>query len=88
MKFDSSKNVTVRNIKIQNSAKFHIDFYDVVGLTVNNITIYSPEMSPNTDGIHLENTKYVTIRQAHVHSGNYSYIYIYIVSVYIYIFCE
>lgn len=70
MKFDSGSNVTVRGVTIQNSPQFHLNFNHVVGVTVDNITISSPETSPNTDGIHLQETQNVTIQDSHVDAGN------------------
>ncbi|KAJ6356059.1 hypothetical protein OIU78_004218 [Salix suchowensis] len=39
------------------------------GIKVDNITINSPEISPNTDGIHLQNTKDVEIHHSSTGCG-------------------
>lgn len=69
MRFYASYNVTVRDIRIINSPLCHLKF-DSSGLVkVNNITISSPENSPNTDGIHLQNTQDVEIQHSNIGCG-------------------
>ncbi|RLN25672.1 hypothetical protein C2845_PM07G12290 [Panicum miliaceum] len=55
VRFYSSFNVTVRNIRISNSPRCHLKFDSSGGIKVKNVTISSPGDSPNTDGIHLQN---------------------------------
>ncbi|KAJ6981219.1 polygalacturonase [Populus alba x Populus x berolinensis] len=57
LRFYDSHNITVRDIEIVNSPQCHLKFDSSSGIKVDNITINSPEISPNTDGIHLQNTK-------------------------------
>lgn len=71
IRFYSSNDVTVRDIKIINSPLCHIKFDNSKGIKVNNITISSPENSPNTDGIHLQNTQDVEIQHSDIGSGMY-----------------
>ncbi|OMO98635.1 Glycoside hydrolase, family 28 [Corchorus capsularis] len=70
LRFYSSHNVTVRDIRILNSPQFHLKFDSSAGITVNNITISSPESSPNTDGIHLQNTRDVEIQHSNISCGD------------------
>ncbi|CAH9097135.1 unnamed protein product [Cuscuta epithymum] len=65
LRFYGSFNVTVTGITIQNSPQCHLKFDDCAGVYVYNFTASSPGDSPNTDGIHLQNSKDVL-----VHSSN------------------
>ncbi|CAL9146772.1 polygalacturonase At1g48100-like [Musa acuminata AAA Group] len=63
-------NVTVRNIRIINSPLCHLKFDSSQGVKVKNITISSPKDSPNTDGIHLQNTQDVEIKHSDIGCGD------------------
>ncbi|XP_065873748.1 polygalacturonase At1g48100-like [Euphorbia lathyris] len=65
LRFYGSFNATVTGITIQNSPQCHLKFDNCMGVVVHDITISSPGDSPNTDGIHLQNTK-----DALIHSSN------------------
>ncbi|KAF7809323.1 polygalacturonase [Senna tora] len=70
LRFYSCKNVTVKDIRIKNSPLCHLKFDSSKGIIVNNITISSPENSPNTDGIHLQNSVDVQIQYSDIGSGD------------------
>ncbi|EFH51585.1 hypothetical protein ARALYDRAFT_484425 [Arabidopsis lyrata subsp. lyrata] len=70
LRFYAAHNVTVRDISIVNSPLCHLKFDDSDGVKVNNITISSPENSPNTDGIHLQNTRNVEIQHSNIACGD------------------
>jgi hypothetical protein len=70
LRFYGSSNVTVTGITIVNSSQCHLKFDSCQGVTVNDITISSPENSPNTDGIHLQNSKAVNIHHTNLACGN------------------
>ncbi|KAL9667739.1 hypothetical protein QQ045_002104 [Rhodiola kirilowii] len=70
IRFYSSNNITVRDISIINSPQCHLKFDDGRGVHVTNITISSPEDSPNTDGIHLQRTRDVEIQHSSIASGD------------------
>ncbi|KAG2598391.1 hypothetical protein PVAP13_5KG358600 [Panicum virgatum] len=70
VRFYSSFNVTVRNIRISNSPQCHLKFDSSGGIKVKNVTISSPGDSPNTDGIHLQNTRNVEIRSSNIGCGD------------------
>lgn len=59
----------VRDIQIVNSPQCHLKFDSSSGIHVDNITISSPESSPNTDGIHLQNTQDVEIQHSNIGCG-------------------
>lgn len=69
IRFYSSNFVKVRDIKIINSPLCHLKFDNSKGIKVDNITIISPANSPNTDGIHLQNTQDVEIQHSHIGTG-------------------
>ncbi|KAM7251713.1 hypothetical protein ACFE04_023596 [Oxalis oulophora] len=70
IRFYASSNVTVRDIKIFNSPQCHLKFDSSSDVRVDNITISSPENSPNTDGIHLQNTQNVEIHHSNIGCGD------------------
>ncbi|XP_010556330.1 PREDICTED: polygalacturonase At1g48100 [Tarenaya hassleriana] len=70
LRFYASSNVTVRDIRIVNSPLCHLKFDNSEGVNVDNITISSPENSPNTDGIHLQNTRHVHIQHSNIACGD------------------
>lgn len=61
LRFYGSRDVTVTGITIQNSPQTHLKFDDCVGVQVFSLSISSPGNSPNTDGIHLQNSQDVVI---------------------------
>lgn len=70
MRFFFSSNLTVRGIKVQNSPQFHFRFDGCRNITVDSIRIAAPALSPNTDGIHLENSDGVVIRNSLISNGD------------------
>ncbi|EAY72491.1 hypothetical protein OsI_00348 [Oryza sativa Indica Group] len=70
MRFAISNNVTVRGLKVQNSPEFHFRFDNCNGVRVDGLSISSPALSPNTDGIHVENTSDVLITNTVVSNGD------------------
>ncbi|CAH9064793.1 unnamed protein product [Cuscuta epithymum] len=70
VRFYGSTDVTVTGIQIKNSPQAHLKFNGCTGVTVSNIKITSPGDSPNTDGIHLQNTKTVTITGTTIACGD------------------
>ncbi|KAF5746583.1 polygalacturonase [Tripterygium wilfordii] len=70
LRFYGSSNVTVRDITIINSPQCHLKFDSSSGVKVENVTISSPDNSPNTDGIHLQNTRDVEIHHSNIGCGD------------------
>ncbi|KAI3452716.1 hypothetical protein Pfo_009380 [Paulownia fortunei] len=70
LRFYGSFNVTVTGITIQNSPQCHLKFDNCIGVSVYNFTVSSPGDSPNTDGIHLQNSKDVLIRSSNLACGD------------------
>jgi len=70
LRFYGSKSVTVTGITILNSARTHLIFDNCVSVQVFDIKILSPGDSPNTDGIHLQNSEDVLIYGSNLACGN------------------
>ncbi|CAN6453208.1 unnamed protein product [Victoria cruziana] len=70
IRFYDSHDVVVQDITIQNSPQSHLKFDGSSGILVSKIRISSPENSPNTDGIHLQNTKDVEIEDSIIACGD------------------
>lgn len=60
----------VTGITIQNSPQTHLKFDDCTTVQVSDFRAASPENSPNTDGIHLENSHDVLIYSSDLACGN------------------
>lgn len=71
LRFYGSSNVIVTGITIQNSPLCHLKFDNCIGVSVFNMRISSPGDSPNTDGIHLQNSQNVLIRNTNLACGNF-----------------
>ncbi|KAM7279748.1 hypothetical protein ACFE04_006882 [Oxalis oulophora] len=61
LRFYGSNGVIVTGITIQNSQQTHLKFDSCTNIRVFSFTASSPGDSPNTDGIHLQNTQDVII---------------------------
>ncbi|KAF3776573.1 Polygalacturonase [Nymphaea thermarum] len=69
-KFVKSSNIKVLDIKIYDSPQVHVKFDGCNYVHVENIMFNSPALSPNTDGIHIEDTKHVQIYNAQISNGD------------------
>ncbi|GLJ05361.1 hypothetical protein SUGI_0016840 [Cryptomeria japonica] len=70
LRFYGSFDVSVQGITIQNSPQFHLKFDGCTFVTVVNVTISSPENSPNTDGIHVQNSEEIEIYHSSIACGD------------------
>ncbi|KAG5625919.1 hypothetical protein H5410_011137 [Solanum commersonii] len=70
IRFFMSSNLTVQGLKIKNSPLFHFRFDSCRDVHVDSLYIKAPPQSPNTDGIHIENTNDVTIRNSIISNGD------------------
>lgn len=70
LRFYGSYNVTVHGITIINSPRCHLKFDSCTSVSVSNVTISSPANSPNTDGIHLQNSQHVEIQHSSIGCGD------------------
>lgn len=70
IRFFMSSNLTVIGLKIKNSPQFHFRFDSCHDVHIESMSIKAPSQSPNTDGIHIENTNNVQIHNSLVSNGN------------------
>ncbi|KAG7650084.1 putative polygalacturonase [Arabidopsis thaliana] len=70
LRFYGSIDVTVTGITIQNSPQCHLKFDNCVKVLVHDVNVSSPGDSPNTDGIHLQNTRNVMIQTTTLACGD------------------
>ncbi|XP_045812509.1 polygalacturonase At1g48100 [Trifolium pratense] len=70
LRFYGSNGVTVTGITIQNSQQTHLKFDSCTNVQVFDITVSSPGDSPNTDGIHLQNSQDVVIYSSTLACGD------------------
>ncbi|KAJ7557734.1 hypothetical protein O6H91_04G007500 [Diphasiastrum complanatum] len=70
VRFYGSTNVTVQDITIVDSPQTHLKFDSCWNVLVSHVYISSPASSPNTDGIHLQNTQNTAIRSSYLRTGD------------------
>ncbi|EPS62496.1 hypothetical protein M569_12294, partial [Genlisea aurea] len=70
IRFFISSNLVLTGLRIQNSPQFHIKFDGCQEVFIDKLSISSPKLSPNTDGIHIENTKSVGIYNSLIGNGD------------------
>lgn len=70
LRFESSKQITLKRIKITQSPQTHVLFFGCDGVTVTNVECNSPKDSPNTDGIHIQTCHGMTISNCKIANGD------------------
>ncbi|KAF5455449.1 hypothetical protein F2P56_025022 [Juglans regia] len=70
IRFFMSSNLSVQGLRIKNSPQFHFRFDSCRDVHIESIYITAPASSPNTDGIHIENTNDVRIYNSVVSNGD------------------
>ncbi|CAO2203410.1 unnamed protein product [Urochloa humidicola] len=70
IRFFVSNDVAVRGLRIENSPQFHLKFDGCARVTVDGLSVSSPAFSPNTDGVHVENTTDVHILNSRIYNGD------------------
>ncbi|XP_034918387.2 polygalacturonase isoform X1 [Populus alba] len=68
--FFECQNLIVKDLKIQNSQQMHVSFKKSNHVLVSNLTVTSPEESPNTDGIHITKTQNIQITDSVIGTGD------------------
>lgn len=69
IRFFMCSNLTVQGLKVKNSPQFNFRFDDCKKVYIESIYITAPKLSPNTDGIHLENANDVKIYNSVISNG-------------------
>ncbi|XP_057439172.1 polygalacturonase At1g48100 [Lotus japonicus] len=70
IRFFMSSNLTVQGLRVKNSPQFNFRFDGCIKVHVESIYITAPKLSPNTDGIHIENTNDVKIYNSMISNGD------------------
>lgn len=70
IRFFMSSNLSVEGLRIKNSPQFHFRFDNCSDVHIESIFITAPALSPNTDGIHIENTNDVRIYNSVISNGD------------------
>ncbi|XP_062006164.1 polygalacturonase At1g48100-like [Rosa rugosa] len=70
VRFFMCSNLKLQGLKIKNSPQFHFKFDNCQNVLIESLTINSPALSPNTDGIHIQNTNNVKIYNSLVSNGD------------------
>lgn len=69
MLFYSCKNLVVKNLRIKNSPQIQVSFQKCSNVQASNLMIFAPKDSPNTDGIHVTDTQFITISNCVIGTG-------------------
>ncbi|KAM1490328.1 polygalacturonase At1g48100-like isoform X1 [Malus sylvestris] len=70
IRFFMSSNLRVQGLKVKNSPQFHFRFDNCQNVHIESLTIKAPALSPNTDGIHIENTNNVKLYNSLISNGD------------------
>ncbi|KAI3892711.1 hypothetical protein MKW92_029255 [Papaver armeniacum] len=68
--FYQCQNLRVKNIRIRDSQQIHTSFEKCLDVEAINLLISAPGLSPNTDGIHVGNTRRMQIRNCIIRTGD------------------
>ncbi|KAD4584534.1 hypothetical protein E3N88_22135 [Mikania micrantha] len=63
-------NLSLQELKIKDSPNFNLRFDSCISVRIESISIVAPASSPNTDGIHIENTNDVQIYNLFISNGD------------------
>ncbi|XWS46514.1 hypothetical protein CRYUN_Cryun14cG0073500 [Craigia yunnanensis] len=70
IRFFMSSNLTVQGLGVKDSPQFNFRFDGCKNVHVESLHIMAPALSPNTDGIHIENTNGVEIYNSVISNGD------------------
>ncbi|XP_006655543.1 probable polygalacturonase At1g80170 isoform X1 [Oryza brachyantha] len=70
LQFEECRGVSVQGITMQNGPQFHLMFTRCTGVKASFLRVVAPEDSPNTDGIHLNDTSHVHIMDNLISTGD------------------
>lgn len=69
---DSSSNIRVKGLTIQNSQQMHFTIARSESVRVTEVRVSAPGDSPNTDGIHITQSTNVVIQNCKISTGSHS----------------
>ena len=67
--FEECRGVSVQGVTLQNGQQFHLSFTRCTDVKANFLRVVAPADSPNTDGIHLNDTSHVQIMDNLISTG-------------------
>ncbi|KAL2330769.1 hypothetical protein Fmac_018350 [Flemingia macrophylla] len=70
VQFLGCDNLSVTNLRFKNAQQMHVRFQRCHNVTASNLIVKSPEHSPNTDGIHVTDTKNIVIMNSAIGTGD------------------
>lgn len=68
--FTRSSNIYINALTSLNSQKFHIVINGCSNVKLEWVTVYASGVSPNTDGIHVQQSSGVTITDSQIKTGD------------------
>ncbi|PIA50466.1 hypothetical protein AQUCO_01300893v1 [Aquilegia coerulea] len=66
----SSKDITIQNLTLLDAKLYHVVIHSSENVIVQGVRIYAPQESPNTDGIHVQNSLNVSILDTGIKTGD------------------
>ncbi|EPS63573.1 hypothetical protein M569_11211 [Genlisea aurea] len=70
LKLDHVKDVSVKKIISVNSKAFHINIDKSRNVFIDGLTVIAPGDSPNTDGVHIGKSSYITVTNSRISTGD------------------
>jgi galacturan 1,4-alpha-galacturonidase len=70
LQFEECRRVSVQGITMQNGPQFHLMFTRCTDVKASFLRVVAPESSPNTDGIHLNDTTHAQIMDNLISTGD------------------
>ncbi|ONK81050.1 uncharacterized protein A4U43_C01F24690 [Asparagus officinalis] len=70
IKFADCSDLWVTNLRSVDSQQFHISILNSQRVTISNLKIVAPGLSPNTDGIHIQNSQHVRVEKSVIGTGD------------------
>ncbi|KAK4797413.1 hypothetical protein SAY86_029739 [Trapa natans] len=68
--FHRCKNLRIQNLTIIDSQHMHVAFTNCLRVKVSNLRVIAPEISPNTDGVHISASRSVMIEDTFIRTGD------------------
>ncbi|KAJ4718362.1 Pectin lyase-like superfamily protein [Melia azedarach] len=68
--FHKCKNLKVKGLMVINSQQMHISFSSCLRVVASNLDVIAPANSPNTDGIHISESRGVEVKNSIVRTGD------------------
>ncbi|KAL9321744.1 hypothetical protein ACSQ67_009797 [Phaseolus vulgaris] len=68
--FFGCNNLIVTNLRLKNAQQMHVRFQKCNNVTASNLILRAPGNSPNTDGIHVTETKNIMISNSSIGTGD------------------